>query len=56
MRRPIDSIVSEEQRRVSIAVYFVDVLEAPEESEWDGHDGTVSIIQRELNFQRVRVM
>jgi len=29
-------------------VYFVNVLGAPEEADWGGHDGTISIIQREL--------
>jgi len=35
-------------RRTCIAVYFVDVLGAPEKADRGGHDGTISIIQREL--------
>jgi len=40
--------LSDEQRCTCIAVYFADVLGAPEEADWGGHGGTTSIIQREL--------
>ena len=45
-------VITDEQRRVSIAVYYVDTLGAPPEEEWDGHDGTVSIIMGALNIPR----
>jgi len=48
--RDSDYHLSDEQRRTCIAVYFVDVLGAPETADWGGHDGTISIIQRKLAF------
>jgi len=41
--------LSDEQRRICIAVYFADALDAPGKGDWDGADGTTSVIQRELN-------
>ena len=38
-------------RRLAIAVYFIDILGAPHESEWDGQDGTVAIIRREKKMK-----
>ena len=36
---------------MAIAVYFIDILDAPHESEWDGQDGTVAIIHREKKMK-----
>ena len=42
--------LTDEQRRVGYAVYFLDVLEAPERSEWGGIDGAISTIVREFSL------
>ena len=36
-------------RRLAIAVYFIDILDVPHESEWDEQDETVAIIHRKKN-------
>ena len=43
----LEATVGAQGRRLAIAVYFIDILDAPHESEWDGQDGTVAIIRRE---------
>lgn len=45
-------VVSEEQRRVSIAVAYIDVFDAAPEEEWGGVDGTISGIQQHLKIAR----
>jgi hypothetical protein len=37
--------------RLAIAYYYIQVLDAPPPEEWDGHDGTVSQIQKDLKFE-----
>ena len=37
--------------RTAIAFYYRHVLKAPPKVEWDGRDGTISIIQRELKIE-----
>ena len=37
--------------RLAIAYYYMKVLDAPPPEEWDGHDGTVSQIQKDLKFE-----
>jgi len=41
---------TDEQRRVGYAVYFLDVLEAPERSKWGGINGAISAIVRDLRL------
>ena len=43
-------LFSEAQKRDMIAGYFINVLDMPLESEWDGYDGTVSIIIDQLHI------
>ena len=38
------SVITNQQRRVTVAVYFVDVLDAPHQSEWNGRGGTIRAI------------
>ena len=38
------SVITNQQRRVAFAVYFVDVLDAPHQSEWNGRGGTIRAI------------
>lgn len=45
-------VVSEEQRRVSIAVAYIDVFDAAPEELWNGVDGTISGIQEHLKIPR----
>ena len=45
-------VVSEEQRRVSIAVAHIDVFDAAPEELWNGVDGTISGIQEHLKIPR----
>jgi len=39
----------ERSKRLTIAHYFVDVLDCQLEVEWDGNDGAISIIQLRFN-------
>ena len=50
--RPFDvrATFTDEQWRVGYAVYFLDVLEVPECSEWSGIDGAISTIVREFRL------
>ena len=41
---------TDEQRRVSYALYFLDVPEAPLRSEWGGINGAISTIVREFRL------
>jgi hypothetical protein len=43
-------IIGYEGRRLAIGVYFLDRLDAPPQSDWDGVDGTVAIIHREFEL------
>ena len=47
----LEATVGAQGRRLAIAVYFIDILDAPHESEWDGQDGTVAIIHREKKMK-----
>jgi len=42
--------LTDEQWRVGYAIYFLDVLQAPERSEWGGIDGAISTIVREFRL------
>ena len=46
----IRDTVNDQGHRMAVAVYYIDVLHAPSPKEWDGKQGTVSIIRRELKF------
>jgi hypothetical protein len=46
----IDACVLPEQQRCAIFVIFVQVLDAPPESEWYGTNGTISIIMKILHM------
>ena len=46
----LEATVGAQGRRLAIAVYFIDIMDAPHESEWDEQDGTVAIIQRRWIF------
>ena len=50
----LSPLLSQEQRRGMIAGYFVDVLDMPPEEDWDGYNGTVSIISDQLNIPQGR--
>ena len=45
-------VVTDEQRRASIAVAFIDVFNAAPKCEWGGVDGTVSLIMAHLGVPR----
>ena len=45
-------VLGDKARRISIAQYYIDVLDAPPIVEWAGVDGTVSVIQRELKVNQ----
>ncbi len=45
-------ITTGSQRRIAIFVHFVDVLGAPEESEWSGRNGVLIQIRRHFNYPR----
>jgi len=45
---------TDDQRRVAFAMYYLDVLEAPEPSEWHDTDGTIRRIMREFSIPRGR--
>ena len=42
--RDPDYHLSDEQRRIAVAVYFIDALGAPGKKEWVGVDGTIPCV------------
>ena len=48
--RNFDYHLSDEKRRIRIAVYFADELGAPVKDDLDGVDGTIPAILRGLDF------
>jgi hypothetical protein len=46
----IRDTVDDQGHRIAVAVYYLDVLDSPPPSEWDGKDGTVAVIRRNLKF------
>ena len=42
--RDFDYHLSDEQRRIAVAVYFIDALGAPGKEEWVGVDGTIPCV------------
>jgi hypothetical protein len=46
----MDSCRNEVATRHLISLYYARVLGAPPEDEWDGHDGTISIISKDLKI------